>query len=71
MITTNVKRFLQIQNLVNDQINHYGQADIELVDELDQLGNQLTNSEISVLSTYLSENPESDMGYEDIEWMIE
>ena len=71
MITLNVKRFIQIQDLVNDQIGQYGQANTELVTELEQLGDRLTNDEISVLCTYRDESPVDDMEYEDIEWMIE
>ena len=71
MITVNVKRFIQIQDLVNDQIGQYGQANIELITELEQLGDRLTNDEISVLCTYLDESPVDDMEYEDIEWMIQ
>ena len=71
MITLNVKRFIQIQDLVNDQIGQYGQANTELVTELEQLGDRLTNDEISVLCTYRDESPIDDMEYEDIEWMIQ
>ena len=48
MITANVKRFLQLQDLVNDQIGQYGEADIELVGELELLGDQLTPDEIAI-----------------------
>ena len=71
MITANVKRFIQLQDLVNDQIGQYGQAEIELVGELETLGDQLTGDEVSVLCNYLDEDRIDDMEYEDIEWMIE
>jgi hypothetical protein len=71
MITANVKRFIQLQDLVNDQIGQYGQAEIELVGELETLGDQLTGDEVSVLCSYINEDRMDDMEYEDIEWMIE
>ena len=71
MITVNVKRFIQLQDLVNDQIGQYGQAEIELVGELETLGDQLTGDEVSVLCSYINEDRMDDMEYEDIEWMIE
>ena len=71
MITANVKRFLQLQDLVNDQIGQHGQADIELVGELELLGDQLTPDEIAVACTYLDEYEQHDeMEYEDAEWMM-
>jgi hypothetical protein len=71
MITANVKRFIQLQDLVNDQIGQYGQAEIELVGELETLGDQLTGDEVAVLCSYINEDRMDDMEYEDIEWMIE
>jgi hypothetical protein len=71
MITANVKRFIQLQDLVNDQIGQYGQAEIELVGELETLGDQLTGDEVSVLCSYINEDRIDDMEYEAIEWMIE
>ena len=71
MITANVKRFLQLQDLVNDQIGQYGEADIELVGELELLGDQLTPDEIAVACTYLDEYEQYDeMEYEDIEGWV-
>ena len=71
MITANVKRFIELQNQVNNQIDQYGEADVQLADELESLGDQLTNAEISVLCTYMEEDVVEDMEYEDVEWMIE
>ena len=71
MITENVKRFIELQNQVNNQIDQYGEADIQLVDELESLGDQLTGDEISVLCTYMEEDVVEDIEYEDVEWMIE
>ena len=71
MITENVKRFLQLQDLVNDQIGQHGQADIELVSELEMLGDQLTADEIAVACTYLDEYEQYDeMEYEDAEGWV-
>ena len=72
MITENVKRFIELQTTINNQIGWDGQAEERLVDELDELGNQLTNDEISVISVMMYEDtlPE-DMEYDDIEWSIE
>jgi len=71
MITANVKRFIELQNQVNNQIDQHGEADVQLADELESLGDQLTNAEISVLCTYMEEDVVEDMEYEDIEWMVE
>lgn len=70
MITANAKRFLQLQDLVNDQIGQYGEAEIELVGELETLGDSLTAEEISVVCTYLDEYEQDDeVEYEDVELM--
>jgi len=71
MMTTNVMRFLELQNQVNNQIDQYGQAEIELVGELEMLGDQLTPDEIAVACTYLDEYEQYDeMEYEDAEWTM-
>ena len=71
MITVNVKRFIELQTQVNNQIDWNGQADTALADELDALGDQLTDTEISVLTTLMYEDTVDNMEYEDIEWSIE
>ena len=72
MITVNVMRFLQLQDQVNDQINAHGTADVQLVGELELLGDQLTADEIAVACTYLDEYEQYDeMEYEDIEGWVE
>ena len=49
----------------------YGEADIELVGELELLGDQLTPDEIAVACTYLDEYEQYDeMEYEDAEWTM-
>lgn len=67
MITTNVERFIELQTTINNQIDQYGEANEELVDELDQLGDQLTDAEISALSNLMYEDAVSDGEYEEYE----
>jgi hypothetical protein len=64
MITVNVKRFLELQNTINAQITKYGEADAQLVGELDLLGDQLTGDEINQLYIHYEGD---DMEYEDVE----
>jgi hypothetical protein len=72
MITANVKRFMQIQDLINDQIGQHGQAEIELTNELDTLGGQLSNYEISVMHVMMYEDAlEKSMACDDAEWSID
>jgi hypothetical protein len=67
MTSTNVTKFIELQNTINAQITQYGEADAQLVGELDLLGSQLTGDEINQL--YL--NYEGDeMEYEDVEDQI-
>jgi hypothetical protein len=56
MITANVKRFIALQTQVNNQIDLFGEADAQLTDTLEVLGDQLTSDEISVLCSYMEEN---------------
>ena len=70
MITVNVKRFIELQTQVNNQIDQHGEADVQLAGELESLGDQLTGDEISVLCSYMENDVVEDMEYEDIEWMI-
>jgi hypothetical protein len=56
MITANVKRFIALQTQVNNQIDLFGEADAQLVDSLEVLGDQLTSDEISVLCSYMEED---------------
>ena len=67
MTSTNVTKFIELQNAINAQIDARGEADVQLVGELDLLGDQLTGDEINQL--YL--NYEGDeMEYEDVEDQI-
>lgn len=68
-MSTNVERFIQLQDTINDQISKYGEADPQLVGELELLGDQLTYDEISIVSNYLAELTEGDIEYDDVEWM--
>ena len=70
---TRVQRFIELQTTINNQIDWDGQANEQLADELDELGRQLTDYEIGVLSAMMyedalasSENDDVD----DIEWEI-
>ena len=42
-------RFLSLQSLVNREIEVYGQASLELADQLDELTNELTDEEIDYI----------------------
>ena len=55
MITVNVKRFIALQTQVNNQIDQYGQADAQLADELEMVGDQLTNEEIAVVCNLMED----------------
>ena len=68
---TRVQRFIELQTTINNQIDWDGQADIQLADELDELGRQLTNEEISVISVMMYEDALANGEYDDIEWSIE
>jgi DNA-binding MltR family transcriptional regulator len=68
-MSTNVEQFIQLQDTINDQISKYGEADPQLMGELELLGDQLTYDDISIVSNYLAELTEGDMEYEDVEWM--
>jgi len=70
MISSNTQRYLQIQDMINDQIGQHGQADIELIDELEAIGRELTRDEVSIIFNYMDALDEGyDVEYEDIEWM--
>jgi len=68
-MSTNVERFIQLQTTINEQIGTYGEADPQLVGELELLGDQLTYDEISIVSNYLADYIEDGEQYEDVEWM--
>jgi hypothetical protein len=70
MISANTQRYLQIQDMINDQIGQHGQADIELIDELEAIGRELTRNEVSIIFNYMDALDEGyNVEYEDIEWM--
>ena len=64
MTSTNVTKFIELQNAINAQITQYGEADAQLVGELDLLGSQLTGDEINQLYVHYEGD---DMEYEDVE----
>ena len=67
MISTNVTKFIALQNTINAQIDARGEADAQLVGELDLLGDQLTGDEINQLYVHYEGD---DMEYEDVENQI-
>ena len=71
MITTNVERFIELQTTINNQIHHTGKADEQLAGELEMLGDQLTNEEISALTNLMENDVDGKMEYEDVEWMLD
>lgn len=67
MTSTNVTKFIELQNAINAQITKYGEADAQLVGELDLLGDQLTGDEVNQLYVHYEGD---DMEYEDVEDQI-
>jgi len=70
MITTNVERFIELQTTINNQIHQHGEADEQLAGELELLGDQLTNDEISTLTNLMENDAVEEMEYENVEGMI-
>jgi len=64
MTSTNVTKFIALQNEINIQITKYGEANAQLVGELDMLGDQLTGDEVNQLYIHFEGD---DMEYEDVE----
>jgi hypothetical protein len=64
MTSTNVNKFIAMQNEINIQIRNNGEADAQLVGELDLLGDQLTGDEVNQLYIHYEGD---DMEYEDVE----
>jgi len=67
MTSTNVTKFIALQNEINIQITKYGEANAQLVGELDLLGDQLTGDEVNQLYIHFEGD---DMEYEDVEDQI-
>ena len=67
MTSTNVTKFIALQNEINIQITKYGEANAQLVGELDMLGDQLTGDEVNQLYIHYEGD---DMEYEDVEDQI-
>jgi hypothetical protein len=64
MTSTNVTKFIELQTAINAQITQYGEADVQLVGELDLLGDQLTGDEVNQLYVHYEGD---DAEYEDVE----
>jgi len=64
MTSTNVTKFIELQNAINAQIDQYGEADAQLAGELDLLGDQLTGDEVNQLYIHYEGD---DAEYEDVE----
>lgn len=67
-MSTNVQRFIALQTQINNQIDTVGQADAQLVDELDYLGDQMDNDEINQICDWYNSQHDK---HDDIEWMID
>jgi hypothetical protein len=52
MSTERVSRFFQLQEMINFQIDLTGEANLEIVDELEELANSLNDEEVD----YIFEN---------------
>ena len=75
IITDNVKRFFELQEQVNKQIDEQGQAESKVADELEEMGDKLSYEEIdsvielskspmTKLTKELYESPMKDRNYE-------
>jgi len=51
-MTTRVNRFIVLQNLINDQIDNDGIADLDLANELDVVGAELDIDEMYDVINY-------------------
>ena len=69
---TRVQRVIELQQQLNNQIDEYGYAaDETIAEELDRLMDQLTNREISILTTLMYEDTVSNTEYEDNDQITE
>lgn len=72
--TTRVQQYIDMQTQINNLIDTTSGPTpqlIKLVDELETLGDTLTNDEINQVIEWFDSRREVEMEYEDIEWMIE
>ena len=72
--TTRVQQYIDLQTQVNNLIDTTSGPTpqlIKLADELEILGDTLTNDEINQVIEWFDNRREVEMEYEDIEWMIE
>ena len=74
-MNSNVIKFIELQNAINNQINTYGVAEDQLVDELEFVGQSLSGDEMNELISYYEADANAmydgdEMEYEDIEYQI-
>jgi len=74
-MSTNVIKFIELQNAINNQIDTYGVAEDQLVDELEFVGQSMGSTELFELMSYYEADANSlydgdEMEYEDIEYQI-
>ena len=67
-MTTNVKRFIQLQTDANNQIDILGEANDETVSELEYIGDNLTNDEINQVVDYYNAHSEIFHSDDDYSW---
>ena len=67
-MTTNVKRFIQLQLDANNQIDILGEANDETVSELEYIGDNLTNDEINQVVDYYNAHSEIFHSDDDYSW---
>jgi len=75
MTSTNVIKFIELQNAINNQINTYGVAEDQLADELEFVGQSLSGDEMNELISFYEADANAmydgdEMEYEDIEYQI-
>jgi hypothetical protein len=74
-MNSNVIKFIELQNAINNQINTYGVAEDQLADELEFVGQSLSGDEMNELISYYEADANAmydgdEMEYEDIEYQI-
>ncbi len=75
MTSTNVIKFIELQNAINNQISMYGVAEDQLADELEFIGQSLSGDEMNELISFYEADANAmydgiEMEYEDIEYQI-
>lgn len=73
-MSNNVQRFIALQIEINNQINTVGQADAQLIGEMDYIGDQLNDDEIYQVAEICEANEwftNQHDKHDDIKWMID